>query len=101
MIHNQKPLTKTQTLTTLAETTGKTKKEIAELLEALVNLAYKEVKRSGKFTIPGIGALKKVKRKARMGRNPATGEAIKIPAKTVTKFTLAKAAKDAITPPKK
>ena len=96
----EKPLTKTQTLTTLAETTGKTKKEIAELLDVLVNLAYKEVIRSGKFTIPGIGALKKVERKARMGRHPITGEAMKIPAKTVTKFTLAKAAKEAITPPK-
>ena len=65
----------------------------------LAAIAYKEAKKG--FTIPGIGKLVVVKRKARMGRNPATGEAIKIKAKTVLKFRIAKAAKDAVTPPKK
>jgi len=63
-------------------------------LEALVNLAYKNAKNG--FTVPGLGKLVLVNRKARMGRNPATGEAIKIPAKRVVKFRVAKACKDAI-----
>jgi DNA-binding protein HU-beta len=67
----------------------------------LGSTAIKEVKRCGEFVIPGIGKLVRVDRKARMGRNPATGEAIKIPAKKVVKFRVAKAAKDAIVPPKK
>ena len=96
----KKPLTKAQTLTALSEKIGVSKKEVNVFLDAMVELAYKEVKRAGKFTIPGIGALKKVKRKARMGRNPATGETIKIPAKTVAKFTLAKACKDELAPKK-
>ena len=64
-------------------------------------LAVSETKKTGSFTLPGIGKLVLVKRKARMGRNPATGEAIKIPAKTVVKMRVAKAAKDAIVPGKK
>jgi len=63
-----------------------------------VNLAYKNAK-SG-FTVPGLGKLVLVDRKARMGRNPATGETIKIAAKKVVKFRIAKACKDAIVPPK-
>jgi DNA-binding protein HU-beta len=94
-----KPMTKAQTITTLAEKTELTKKQVTEVLEELAQLAYKEAKKG--FTIPGIGKLVVVKRKARMGRNPATGESIKIPAKTVLKFRIAKAAKDAVTPPKK
>jgi DNA-binding protein HU-beta len=70
-------------------------------LETLAALAVKETKRSGQFTIPGLGKLVKQQRKARVGRNPQTGAAIKIPAKTVVKFRVAKAAKDAIAPPKK
>ncbi len=61
----------------------------------------KETKKSGEFTIPGIGKLVKAERKARLGRNPQTGETIKIKAKTVVKFRVAKAAKDAIAPAKK
>lgn len=89
-----RPLTKSQILSTLAETTGFSKKDVTLLVESLVNLAYKEAKKG--FTIPGLGKLVLVDRKARMGRNPATGEAIRIPAKTVLKFRIAKAAKDAV-----
>ncbi len=89
-----KALTKSQITVSLAETVGVTKKQSTQALEALVALAYKNAK--NKFTIPGLGKLVLVNRKARMGRNPATGQAIKIPAKRVVKFRIAKAAKDAI-----
>jgi DNA-binding protein HU-beta len=89
-----KPLTKSQIIGAVAETAGLTKKQTATTLEALVNLAYKNAKNS--FTLPGLGKLVLVNRKARMGRNPATGAAIKIAAKRVVKFRVAKAAKDAI-----
>lgn len=89
-------MTKSQIMASLAENTGLSKKDVNSLVEAMVEMAYKEVKSSGEFTIPGIGKLVKVNRKARMGRNPATGEEIKIPAKTVVKFRVAKAAKDAV-----
>lgn len=87
-------LTKSQTMAKLAEVTGMKKKQVVCLVEALVNLAYKQAKNA--FTIPGLGKLVLVNRKARMGRNPATGEPIKIPAKRVLKFRIAKAAKDAV-----
>ncbi len=89
-------MTKSETLQALAEKTGKTKKEVSEMLEAIVGLAYAETKKSGEFTLPGLGKLLKKRREARQGRNPATGETIQIAAKTVVKFRLAKAAKDAI-----
>jgi DNA-binding protein HU-beta len=89
-----KALTKSQIATSLAETVGVTKKQATQALEALVALAYKNAK--SKFTIPGLGKLVLVNRKARIGRNPATGESITIPAKRVVKFRVAKAAKDAI-----
>lgn len=88
-----KPLTKSQIITKLSEATELTKADIKGVLEAQADLAYKEAKKG--FTIPGIGKLVVQKRKARMGRNPATGESIKIPAKKVLKFRIAKAAKDA------
>ncbi len=94
-----KLLTKSQITASLAETVGVTKKQATEALNALVALAYKNAK--NKFTIPGLGKLVLVNRKARMGRNPATGEAIKIAAKRVVKFRIAKAAKDAILGAKK
>ena len=72
-----------------------------EFFDELTSLAEKELKRSGEFVLPGMVKLVVQKRKARMGRNPATGEAIKIPAKKVLKFRIAKAAKDACTPEKK
>jgi len=89
-----KALTKSQIMTKLAESCDMTKKDVAGVVEVLVNLAYKEAKKG--FTIPGLGKLVMVNRKARMGRNPATGESIRIPAKRVLKFRIAKAAKDAV-----
>lgn len=89
-------MTKSETLQALADKLGKTRKEISEILDALVELAYAETKKSGEFTIPGLGKLVKKHRAARMGRNPATGASIQIAAKTVVKFRVAKAAKDSI-----
>jgi len=89
-------LTKSQTLAALSESTGMGKKEVGEFLDKVAELAYSEVKTNGEFVLPGFGKLVKVNRKARMGRNPATGETIQIPAKTVVKFRLAKAAKEAV-----
>ena len=92
-------MTKSQIASHLAETTGISKKQSAAFMEAQANLAYKQARNS--FTIPGIGKLVLVNRKARIGRNPATGEEIQIPAKKVVKFRVAKAAKDAILGAKK
>ncbi|MGO8813448.1 MAG: HU family DNA-binding protein [Terriglobia bacterium] len=80
---------------------GIPKKTAVAVLVELVTLATKEAKSSGQFVVPGLGKAVKANRKARMGRNPQTGEAIKIPAKTVVKFRLAKAFKEAVVPPKK
>ncbi len=89
-----KPLTKSQIVSKLADNTGLTKKDVKGVLDEMVALAYKEAKRG--FTIPGLGKLVVQKRKARMGRNPQTGEQIRIPAKKTLKFRVSKAAKDAI-----
>lgn len=89
-----KPLTKSQIVADIADKTGITKKQAKAGIEELTALAYKNAKNG--FTLPGIGKLVLVQRKARMGRNPATGASIKIPAKKVVKFRVAKAAKDAI-----
>ncbi len=89
-------MTKSQLLSTLSDKCGVSKKEVATILEEMTDLAYKEVKKNGEFTLPGFGKLVKVKRKARTGRNPATGATIQIPAKTVVKFRVAKAAKEAV-----
>jgi len=89
-----KSMTKAQVADHLAGKAGITKKAASEILEELASLAYKEAKNV--FTLPGLGKLKLANRKARMGRNPQTGEPIKIPAKRVVKFRVAKAAKDAI-----
>ena len=94
-------LTKTQLTRHLAEKIGTNNKTAASFLEHLADTAVKETKKNGIFVVPGLGRLKKVHRKARMGRNPQTGEPIKIKAKTTAKFYLSKAAKDAIAPPKK
>jgi DNA-binding protein HU-beta len=85
----------------MAEKVEITNKQAALFLEALAELAVKEAKKNDVFVVPGLGRLKKVQRKARTGRNPQTGEAIKIKAKTTAKFYVAKAVKDAIAPPKK
>ena len=94
-------MTKTQLVRHLAEKLELTNKQVAAFLEILAETAIKETKKNGVFVIPGIGRLVKAERKARMGRNPQTGEAIKIKAKTVVKFRVAKSAKDVIAPPKK
>lgn len=89
-------MTKSQILAGLADKTSLSKKQVVAVLDAITEMAYSEVKKSGVFVVPGIGKLVKVNRKARMGRNPATGESIKIAAKTVVKFRVAKAAKEAV-----
>lgn len=94
-----KSLTKSQILDHIAKKTGVTKKLSGQFLDELVTLAYKEAKNS--FVLPGLGKLVVSNRKKRMGRNPATGETMLIPAKRVLKFRIAKAAKDAVLPPKK
>jgi DNA-binding protein HU-beta len=91
-------MTKAQIITSLAETSELSKKQITTVMEAQTALAYEQAKNG--YTIPGIGKLVVVARKARKGRNPATGEVINIPAKKVLKFRVAKAAKDAISPKK-
>ncbi len=91
-----KPMTKSQLVGELEEKLGATKKIAGGYLDALCAIAYKETKKTGQFVLPGFGKLVKVQRKARTGRNPATGEIIKIKAKTVVKFRVAKACKDAI-----
>lgn len=89
-----KPMTKSKIVAALAEKVGISKKQAATFLEAQAALAYREAKNG--FTFPGVGKLVVRSYKARMGRNPQTGEAIKIPARRRLKFTIAKAAKDAV-----
>lgn len=89
-----KALTKSQVAATLAEKVEISKKQAAQFLDELASLAYKNAKNT--FTLPGLGKLVLVNRKARQGRNPATGETIQIPAKRVVKFRVAKACKDAV-----
>jgi DNA-binding protein HU-beta len=89
-------MTKSELLAKMVDATSLAKKDVVKLMDELAALAYKEVKKGGEFVLPGFGKLVKVNRKARMGRNPATGATIKIPAKTVVKFRLAKAVKDAV-----
>lgn len=89
-------MTKSAIIASLAESTGLSKKQVDGFLGEMATLAYKEVKKSGEFVVPGLGKLVKIKRAARQGRNPATGETIQIPAKTVVKFRVAKATKEAV-----
>jgi DNA-binding protein HU-beta len=89
-------MTKAQLLGVLAEKTGLAKKDVAGFMDTLAELAYSEVKKNGMFVLPGFGKMVKANRKERMGVNPATGEKIKIAAKTVVKFRLAKSAKEAV-----
>ncbi len=96
-----KPMTKTQIVATFAETMQVPKKQAAAWIEEFAALAVRETKKTGQFVIPGIGKLVKSIRNARKGRNPQTGEEIQIPKKTVVKFRVAKACKDAVVPPKK
>lgn len=89
-------MTKSQLMQELAAKTGLVKKDVVKLMETLSTMAYAHVKKDGEFVVPGFGKLVKVHRAARQGRNPLTGATIQIPAKTVVKFRVAKAAKDAV-----
>jgi len=89
-------MTKSQLLDKLATATDMSKKDVAKFLDLLAETAYREVKTSGEFSFPGMGKLVKKHRDARQGRNPATGQTIQIPAKTVVKFKVSKIAKEAI-----
>jgi len=97
----KKPMTKSQIVSHLAGKFELSKKTASAILDEVAALAISEIKKTGSFTLPGIGKLVLSKRKARMGRNPATGQAIKIPSKTVVKMRIAKAAKEAIVPGRK
>lgn len=98
---NGKSMTKSRIIAHLAEKTKTTKRVAAEFMEELASLAIRETRNNGQFVVPGVGKLVKANRKARMGRNPRTGQAIQIPAKTVVKFRVAKACKQAIVPGRK
>jgi DNA-binding protein HU-beta len=96
-----KLMTKSQFISQIADQNGMTKAAAGAVLDTIACIAIAETKKNGAFVVPGIGKLVKSHRKARMGRNPQTGASIKIPAKTVVKFRVAKACKDAVVPPKK
>ena len=93
---SSKTMTKAQVIATLADRLEMPKKQAATFMDELACLAYTQTKKHGSFTLPGFGKLVLQQRKARMGRNPATGESIKIKAKKVVKMRLAKACKEAI-----
>ncbi|MBU0613786.1 HU family DNA-binding protein [Patescibacteria group bacterium] len=92
----EKRLTKSQLMSAMAEEWGVSKKEATEMYEKFVGLVYKQIKTSGEIMLPGLGKMAKKHRNARTGRNPMTGETIQIPAKTVLKFAVNKAAKDSL-----
>ncbi|HBY61182.1 MAG TPA: DNA-binding protein [Solibacterales bacterium] len=94
-------MTQTAVIKHIAEATGVNNKVAKQFFASLAELAVKETKKTGMFIVPGLGRVVRRESKARMGRNPATGEAIKIPAKKTVKFRIAKALKDAVVPPKK
>lgn len=96
-----KVMTKSQLVSLIAGKAGITKAVASGILETLASTAVNETRKAGQFIIPGIGKLVKSNRKARLGRNPQTGAVIKIPAKTVVKFRVAKACKESVVPPKK
>ena len=93
-------MTKTALIRYMAEQLEVLPKQIAAFFTLLIETATTQTRKNGEFTVPGLGKLVKAQRAARIGRNPATGEAIKIKAKTTVKFRLAKSAKDAVVPPK-
>ncbi len=89
-------MTKSQFISSMADMAHASKKDASDMWDKFVELAYREVRSNGEFNIPGLGKLVKKQRAARVGRNPLTGATINIPAKTVVKFRVAKAAKDAL-----
>ena len=97
----KKPMTKGQIVTHFADKFDLSKKAASSIIDEMACLAISETKQTRSFVVPGIGKLVLSKRKARVGRNPATGEELKIPAKTVVKMRITKACKEAIVPPKK
>jgi DNA-binding protein HU-beta len=94
----KKRMTQSDVINHFADKTGMKRAQIKEFFEELSNLATREVRSSGEFVLPGFGKLVKSERKAREGRNPATGETIQIPAKTTLKFRVGKAMKDTVLP---
>lgn len=96
----KKPMTKGQIINHFAEKFDLSKKTALSIVDEMAALAISETKKIGSFVLPGIGKLVLSERKARVGRNPATGEEITIPAKTVVKMRIAKACKQTIVPPK-
>jgi DNA-binding protein HU-beta len=95
-----KKMTKAELVRFVAEKLEWTSKQTAATFDLLAEIALQETRKNGEFTIPGLGKLVKAQRAARIGRNPQTGESLKIKAKTTVKFRVAKAAKDAIAPVK-
>ena len=93
-------MTKSQIVKTMAEKLEVETKQIQSFFDALADMATEQTREAGEFTVPSLGKLVKAERKERMGRNPSTGEQIKIAAKTTVKFRVAKAATDAIAPPR-
>jgi DNA-binding protein HU-beta len=89
-------MTQSEIISKLADSSGMKKADVKGFFDSLAEMAVSEVKKNGEFTVPGFGKLKKTHRKAREGRNPATGAVIKIPAKTTVKFSLGKAMKDSV-----
>lgn len=96
MFRMAKPMTKGQFLAHISEKSGMSKKDVAQLWDMIVAKIMEETKSIGQCVLPGLGKMVKQHRAARMGRNPATGESIQIPARTVVKFRIAKAAKEGI-----
>lgn len=94
-------MTKTQVIRSMAEQMEVAPKQITAFFNLLIETATTQTRKTGEFTLPGFGKLVKAQRAARIGRNPATGESIKIAAKTTVKFRVSKAMKDAVVPPKK
>jgi len=89
-------MTQSEIVNTLADSSGLKKTDVKGLFDAIADLAVNEVRKNGEFTLPGFGKLVKATRKAREGRNPATGAVIQIPSKTTVKFRLGKTMKDAV-----
>ena len=96
----RKRMTQSEVFNHFAERTGMKRGQVKEFFDELYNLASREVKSNGEFVLPGFGKLVKSERKAREGRNPATGETIQIPAKTTLKFRVGKGMKDTVLPKK-
>ncbi len=93
---SKKAMTQTELVSELAKKCGLKKAQVKDVFNALADIALNEVKKAGEFTLPGFGKFVKATRKAREGRNPSTGEVIKIPAKTVVKFRVGKAMREAV-----